>query len=90
MDALILWVFDCSVNGAWWEHHASVNGGWSSQGRDNHGTILGQRRDNPCAIFVEFGSFYQKMLIFNSSSKPAPALVFNPRTWYKDSFYNRF
>lgn len=69
----------CSVNGAYWEHHASVNGGWSSQGREN-----------PCAIFVEFGSFYQKMLIFNSSSKRAPALVLNPRTWYKDSFYNRF
>ena len=79
MDALILWVFDCSVNGAWWEHHASVYGAWSSQ-----------RRDNPSAIFVEFGSFYQKMLIFNSSSKRAPALVLNPRTWYKDSFYNRF
>jgi hypothetical protein len=67
----------CSVNGANWEHHASVNGGWSSQGRDN-----------PSAIFVEFGSFYQKMLIFNSSSKRAPALDFHSYNLHKDNFFN--
>ena len=61
MDALILWVFDCSVNGAWWEHHASVYGAWSSQSRDNLGTTLGQGRDNPKLVLIKngsFGSFY--------------------------------